>query len=510
MPHISKIIGPPGVGKTTFLLRQIKRAAEKYHPERIGGVSFTKAAVEEMASRVTESAGVDRKLTKNIRTVHSLCFELLNMSISRVAEKQVDDFNEQYPQFAFRPDYRAIQEDVLEPHSERNLELYRQMQVLRNRLISIDQWPGAVTAFHTAWNDWCLKEGYMDFTAMIENAIRGKFRPEIDVLFCDEVQDLTPLQLMLLSDWSQYTENTIYVGDEDQTLFRFSGAVPESFRDLKHDWKDTLDQSYRVPPKVHAFAQKIIRRIREREDVEYKPFLDRGEGSVGYAPLPDLSMEWSGDPKAWGKTHMILVRCNYQIKRWKSFLLSQKRLWHNPYRIEDKSWNPTRTKVFKAIMTYYRVPHKKISLKELKGMVGEMRSAGNLKRGVKTIVGELKAPSTLDVFDLESLGFTDEFLTFKKPLREVFNIKPTSIMGAMIDHSYTESDLTSEPCIIGTVHSVKGGESENVWIDTTSHSRMSPDTMDDELRIAYVAATRARQNVGLLQPMGLRNMIYFL
>lgn len=189
MPHISKIIGSPGCGKTDYLLRQFKIAAQKFNPERIGGVSFTKAAVEEMANRVVREAGVDRKVVKNIRTVHSLCFELLNMSVERVAEKKVHEFNESNPSFAFRPDYKAIQDDALEDHNEENLEMYRQMQVLRNRMVAKELWPKEVLSFYTTWMSWCAENSYMDFTAMIENAIRGEWQPGIDVLYVDESQD---------------------------------------------------------------------------------------------------------------------------------------------------------------------------------------------------------------------------------------------------------------------------------------------------------------------------------
>jgi len=93
------VTGATGTGKTTYLLRQIQRAAKKFSPDRIGAVSFTKAAVEEMAKRVAQEAGVDRKLAKNIRTVHSLCFELLGLNVDKVAEKLVPHFNKKFPQF---------------------------------------------------------------------------------------------------------------------------------------------------------------------------------------------------------------------------------------------------------------------------------------------------------------------------------------------------------------------------------------------------------------------------
>jgi len=167
--------------------------------------------------------------------------------------------------------------------------------------------------------------------------------------------------------------------------------------------------------------------------------------------------------------------------------------------------------MYKAIMAYFRLQKTDmITLPELKIMVGEMKASGNLKRGAKKQIEAMDEPNRLDIFDFPPLGFTNDFLEFKKPVTAVFNLKSSITLANMIEEGYSEEDLKSDPVIVGTVHSVKGGEADNVWIDTTSHTRMASANMDDELRIAYVAITRARRNVGLLQPMGLRNMLYFL
>jgi superfamily I DNA/RNA helicase len=63
------------------------------------------------------------------------------------------------------------------------------------------------------------------------------------------------------------------------------------------------------------------------------------------------------------------------------------------------------------------------------------------------------------------------------------------------------ADLAASPRIrVGTIHSVKGAEADNVAFLTTIGSRVeqgmeNPDQADEEHRIAYVAVTRARRNL---------------
>jgi superfamily I DNA/RNA helicase len=63
------------------------------------------------------------------------------------------------------------------------------------------------------------------------------------------------------------------------------------------------------------------------------------------------------------------------------------------------------------------------------------------------------------------------------------------------------AELAANPRIrVGTIHSVKGAEADNVAVLTTIGSRVeqgmeNPDQADEEHRIAYVAVTRARRHL---------------
>ena len=62
-------------------------------------------------------------------------------------------------------------------------------------------------------------------------------------------------------------------------------------------------------------------------------------------------------------------------------------------------------------------------------------------------------------------------------------------------------ELAGTPRVrIGTIHSVKGAEADNVGLLTTTSKRVEAGAQDEqqhneECRIAYVAVTRARRNL---------------
>ena len=74
------ILGPPGCGKTYRLIQEIKTAlANGTHPSRIGVISFTRKAIEEMVSRACAEFGLTPKDFPNMRTSHSFGFNGLGL-----------------------------------------------------------------------------------------------------------------------------------------------------------------------------------------------------------------------------------------------------------------------------------------------------------------------------------------------------------------------------------------------------------------------------------------------
>ena len=316
----------------------------------------------------------------------------------------------------------------------------------------------------------------------------------------------------LYMHWLRHTDYSVYVGDSNQCIYRFAGSVPEAFINLKHDFHKHLDQSYRLPTAVHAYAERIISRAADREHFPYKPVtkdmeMYRGEGRVVNQWEPDLSLPG---------THMILGRCNYHIRRWIYNIMDAGHIWHNPYRPEDLFWNPTKTASWRAARTYLELMEgREVHVSKLKHMVSMIIAKDNMDRGAKKQIKNRWTSrddnTRIDLFDLQGLGFTDLFINKPRLAHEV--IKVTGTAGEIIKRSGTydkmKDVLLKEPKIIaGTVHSVKGGEASHVWVDVSlapiiyKEIDESPRAFWDEARVAFVAATRARETLGLIHMSG--------
>jgi len=327
--------------------------------------------------------------------------------------------------------------------------------------------------------------------------------PDIDVLFVDEAQDLSPLQLALMELWSARVTQTIFAGDSDQSLFRFAGTVPEAFINLSHNWSHHLNQSYRVPTAVHAYAEKIINMSKNREGTTYKPVAPgmkeyKGEGRLLYCLSPDLSLP--GD-------HMILARCQYQVKRWIDVLIKNEIMWHNPYRPEDLVWNPMLTQGWVAARAYCDLMQgRDVSANDFKKLAARVKP-GFYKRGMKSMIKNWDGKERIDIFNLVMLGFTEDFIEKPRPVGDVLKLSPRveSILNKVTGLDALAHLLRTRPRVcVGTIHSIKGAESDHVWLDTSlspiiwreiSHSL---EAFYDECRVAYVAATRAKQTLGLI------------
>ena len=97
MAKIAKIFGPPGTGKTTYMINQIiKDINRKYYPSAIGAMSLTNAAIDQMKMKIREKLVVDKEHLKNFGTIHSHCFKLLGITRDQVAEtpKRIKEFSE--------------------------------------------------------------------------------------------------------------------------------------------------------------------------------------------------------------------------------------------------------------------------------------------------------------------------------------------------------------------------------------------------------------------------------
>ena len=87
---VRKILGPPGTGKTTRLIKYVKTFVKLGTPiDKIGYFAFTKKAADEAVDRMLDAyPNLQKKNLKHFRTLHSLAFTRLGLKKSEVMQDE--------------------------------------------------------------------------------------------------------------------------------------------------------------------------------------------------------------------------------------------------------------------------------------------------------------------------------------------------------------------------------------------------------------------------------------
>jgi superfamily I DNA/RNA helicase len=321
-----------------------------------------------------------------------------------------------------------------------------------------------------------------DFTDMLIRFKNQGIKPELDVLFVDEAQDLCALQWQIIEQLAQHSKITYIAGDDDQAIFRWSGADIEYFIDLskQHPTK-VLEQSYRVPDVIHKLANNLIKEVKTRVTKAYKPTLEKGKVEF-ISSIEDIDFsegEW-----------LVLVRNIYMINNAIEYL----RL--SGYTYESRYKNSNDNSGLDAAINWEK-----------------------LRKGMEVEVGEIK--NILSYMSKKQftgslpLLKSDVKLTLKDIMKHITFYKEPKIWHEMLDKIPVEdreyfiavrrrggSFLKKPRITVSTIHGAKGGECENVVLFTDlsikTYNKMLQN-YEDEVRVFYVGLTRAKKNLFIVQ-----------
>ena len=163
------VCGPPGCGKSTWVARQSKRAAEKFGPERVIIVSLTRAAAAAVGSKDT---GIP---DTNVGTLHSICLRLIG-GVKLISKGMMETWNREHPQWSISPDVIGTSSIKLDPGMDLLSEVYQTIDRKRHKLD--EPFTSFEQEFLNAWTDWKAELGVYDFTQLIEDAYRLRKVPD--------------------------------------------------------------------------------------------------------------------------------------------------------------------------------------------------------------------------------------------------------------------------------------------------------------------------------------------
>ena len=514
--HRNIVIGPPGTGKTTFLKNKVDAIIKegKAHPKQIGYFSFTVKAAEEIRNRVARGNMSENELKKMYPyfcTLHSLAYKRLRLEPHEIMDeldymelsdmtgrKFVNKMKKGNGMDFSMPTAQSQYQDTINlayakyPHDEERLSrIFKEVKLsdygARNTILQMDK---DLTNFKRDRH----KLEYVDY---FNTFLETKNPPPLKYLFIDEAQDLSAHQWMVVDMIQKVSQpiETYVAGDDDQAIFRWAGADIEHFINMANDKNNTilpLKQSYRVPKSVHTLATKMAQSISNRIEKQYDPRDDEGERKVlNFRPLNKSLAE--GEWLILCRTHEIvkqvcgaLDRYGWLYKCYGKSVVNEKIIeaivsWTRLQRGEKVSGG--RVDTIYSFMDSTRI---KRGHGTFKGSHTEMYSIDDLinKYGLREHIKEDLFTKTLDWYDV---------LNAKGILKKIIYLRQVMRDGHRLD---------DKPRIeVSTIHASKGGERDNVMLLTDlsygpyKSSRDTQQGRDDELRVFYVGATRAKKKL---------------
>lgn len=377
---------------------------------------------------------------------------------------------------------------------------------------------------------------YIDFTDMIyfpvyfNMQVPSSIRDSLDTVLVDETQDLSQLQQLFVRKLNTGFNRFIFVGDRNQSIYGFNGADSKAVDRIKMNFSPKelpLSICYRCPEKVVRLAQKFVPDIEWNKDRPDKGTLDvceydemkadikPGEVIIGRRNRDllkiyrDFVLKDKRQIKFKNKDMVNSIirdigECvrNYQLlyqrgQNIDKFVYDHMKSWSKDTGITSKKNAVYKAELDRFILEYgkehreevksKKIPKRNISIDYLKTCMQEYKDYGAYNYEDENI---------LTVYYDVILEFIEEY--------KVKHASPlvTDYLDYIDEFLSASLDMYQIP-IIGSIHSMKGGEADTIYIYDYPRfpygwADMSSEDMQQEKNLEYVAVTRAKKNLHLV------------
>lgn len=275
-----RVVAGAGSGKTRVLAHRYAYLVREFgiSSSNILCMTFTNKAAQEMKNRIAKL--VDKAYVNDyICTIHSFCVKFLRKEIHRIgypknfaiidsldekalakdvmAEMELDDAYT-VKQFLDEVEiYKSINpyiEQIILPDRKNQLEAKCESYIIRYILLQLE-------TFSLDFKD------LIEYTLYILNNFEDAkiyWQEQFNYIMVDEVQDCSRSDWKIIDILSQFYNNLFIVGDPDQSIYEWRGAVPENFINFKSDRDFILDENYRSTQNILNVANSIISNNKKR------------------------------------------------------------------------------------------------------------------------------------------------------------------------------------------------------------------------------------------------------
>lgn len=513
---VCPIYGPPGTGKTTKCIQLVANLLEEgVDAKQIAYIAFTNKAANEARERVANKLQIQKTGMNYFSTIHAMANRAFKAEYpDSLGIMKAGDFEEvgNRTSLPVRAHWRITEDaDFIGGGGVQygpGDQAMSQINLARARAITVQEQlekyadPLDLVRFGCDMHDvyrfekmlesYKQVEGKYDFNDMLSRAEQCEPLP-IRYAIVDEAQDLSAAQWRVCHYLLRNCEMIWIAGDDDQAIYRFSGADADKFVDMgSMDRAEVLHQTYRLPQAIYEYTQRIIANVTNRVTKEFTTKKPGGKVDPT-AEMDGLNL----DEGEW----MFLVRNRGFMNGFEERMRSM----GYAYKLDGRS--SVNKKYLDAIRGWEKVRKgEMISSAAAAAVYDRMESKTGIQFGFKTKIRTLLNETGRDQFGFADLVVNGLLMPASVPWYAALAGLPGQQV-AYLRRVAKKQELFDPPRIsINTIHGVKGGEADNVVV-LPAMGRLTWDGFlakneDDEHRCAYVAASRAKENLYILAPDG--------
>jgi DNA helicase II / ATP-dependent DNA helicase PcrA len=524
------VLAGAGTGKTRAITYRIAYAVATgvVRSSHVLALTFTVRAAGELRGRLralgesVPGSGIEavRASTFHSAALRQLVYfwpRVIGGRPPRVVESKPALLREAARGLRIRVDAAALAEVVTEVEwakvSQLHPDSYLPAAVAAGRMPSVG--PDAVTKLYASYEQLRRERQLIDFESVIEltaamiftePAVALQVRDAFRFFVVDEYQDVNPLQKLLLDAWMGDRSDLCVVGDPRQTIYSFTGATPAYLRSFPADYPGAtvvrLVRDYRSTPQVVNIANQLMRGgsseqlMSERAngpEPSVEEYADEAAEAAGVVSRVKVLLAL-GVP---AREIAILVRINAHTERFEHELTEAS----VPYTVRGAERFYDRPEVKQALVLLRGAARAATDGADAIAVPERLPDA---VRHVLASAGLTPVPpagrgATRERWEsLAAIAGLADDMRVARPQATLADFAAEVAQRAEFGHAPAANAVT-----IATMHASKGLEWDAVLIPglvegvmPIVHAR-TPQAVEEERRLLYVAVTRAREHLVL-------------
>ena len=533
-------------------------------PSAILLLTFTRKASEEMLSRVQELQRQDSILLDeriNGGTFHSIAFKYLCRYSNKKIFQLIDESDQsRLLKILCEDRFESLLEDFpirklisffgLQTNTRESLgEILRRQNIIYDSLSELESLAETWRTYKQNKQIFDYDDILQEFYELLISSKGEAIRRDFQFVMIDEFQDCTRLQLDILHELCREHQNVMLVGDDCQSIYSFRGAEPRQLNCLEEFFPSLeitmLSENYRSTVQVLNFSNKLIHQATE---VVPKELCAAGEPHGSHVKILSFANErvladalidmiqeksFSGTSLSqqavlYRSSHhtialeMRLLEHQFSYQKSGGLKISESKHLKDFLSLLVVLYSPSQESAWLRVLELIPGVGAKTAQKNLGSIIKdqELTSLKWPKKSLEEIesLQELIISDKRNLFSylLKALDWYIPFIVQKDSSRRIDDLNQLVydiadygeveqyLRDVFLDRESSKKKNQNDSLMLSTIHSAKGKEWDTVYVLNSSDQALpghkAAQYWEEELRLLYVACTRAKKDLVLLWP----------